>query len=104
MELGNLLRDGLLNSRLEFPSVSKLEKHFQPDKHGSEENGLDEIVQQGRGAALKDTMTDELCDPGNDMNTKGDLEGQGGITEVPRVDKGRATETKGSQYKTCYWL
>lgn len=83
MELGNLLRDGLLNSGLEFSSVSKLEKHFQPDKHGGEEDGLNEVVQQGRGAALEDTVTNELCDPGNDVNTKGDLEGQGGITKVP---------------------
>lgn len=83
LELGNLLRDGLLNSGLEFSSVSKLKKHLKPDKHGGEEDGLDEIVQQGRGATLEDPMTDELRDPGHDMNTKGDLEGCGGITEVP---------------------
>lgn len=74
-ELGNLNRDSLVDTLLELGAVSDHEKKLEPDEQGSEEDGLEEVVQQGGGSTLELAVADKLRDPAYDMDGKGGLVG-----------------------------
>lgn len=76
LELLNLDLNLLVHTSLQFGPVTKLEEHLEPHKHGGKEDGLDEVVEQSRGPALKGAMADELKDPADDVESQGTLEGR----------------------------
>jgi hypothetical protein len=54
-------------------SVSKKEKDFKQHKQGSSQEGLIQAVKKGWGSTLKDSMSNELQDPGNKVDCKGNF-------------------------------
>lgn len=70
-ELLNLQFHILIEALLQLRSVAKEEQDFHPDEKRSKEQGLDEVVEQGRGTFLESTVPDELCQPRDHMNSPG---------------------------------
>lgn len=69
--LGNGLAHVALDASLEFLAVAKGEEHLEPDEERSEEDGLEEAVQQGGGAVLELAVADKLEDPADDVGGDG---------------------------------
>lgn len=86
-ELGNLDRHSLIHARLELRTVTQHEQEFEPDEQRGEEDGLEEVVQEGRGAAFELAVAEELRQPAHNVNDDGDLCGghRAGDAEVVGV-------------------
>lgn len=97
LELGNLLLDGLVDACLQLRAVAQLEEKLEPDEQRGQEDGLDQIIQQSRGTALKGAVSDELEDPANNVDADGDLVGQVGILEPERVAGCSGAQADGCQ-------
>lgn len=97
LELGNLDLDLLLDACLQLLAIAELEEDLEPDKHGGEEDGLDEIVEQGGRTALKGAMANELGDPRDDVDDEGELEGGLGVLEAHVIGEGGAADAEGGQ-------
>lgn len=52
-----------MNRVSEFGAITEEEKGLNPDKEDSEDDGLEEVIDEGRFAFLKVAMADELHDP-----------------------------------------
>ena len=87
-ELGNLDRHSLVHARLELRAVSKYKQEFQPDEQRSEEDGLKEVVQEGRGTALELAMAEELRQPAHNVDDNGGLGGGDRIGNAKVVGEG----------------
>ena len=66
-ELLDILLNSFIDPLLQFWAVSEGEKHLQPHEEGSEEECLEEAVQECRCSALKFPVADELGYPRSDM-------------------------------------
>lgn len=62
-ELGNVLKHQFLDTSLQLRSIAEGEQGFQPDEQGSQEDRLEQIVQQSRRTTLKLPVANELCYP-----------------------------------------
>lgn len=103
-EFGNLLLNSLLNASLEFRAVSQHEQDLKPNEQWGEEDGLDQVVQQSRCAALKRPVSNELSNPSNEMGAKGHLESGGWILRPEIVGVRRARQAERRQRETSNWL
>lgn len=74
-ELGDVLLNSRVKSGLQLRPIAEHEEDLEPDEEGSEEEGLDHVVEEGGGTTLEDSMADELRDPGEDVDTDGDVVG-----------------------------
>ena len=82
-ELGNLNVDSLVYTGLEFWAVAELEEQLEPDEERGEEDGLEQVVEQGRGSALELAVADKLGQPAHDVSDDGGLGGsRGGYPQV----------------------
>ena len=68
-EIRDLLLDGLVDSRFQFRSVAKHEENLHPYEERSEKDSLNQVIEQSWCATLKDSMSDELRDPAEEMNS-----------------------------------
>lgn len=98
-KLCNLFLDPLLDAHLKLLAVAELEENLEPDENGGEEDGLDEVVEQGGSAALKGAVADELGDPADDVDDEGHLEGASRVLGAHVVGKGSGGDAKGGQDK-----
>lgn len=99
LKLGDFLLNALLYTSLELRAVSDLEEELEPDEHRSEEDSLNEVVKESGGALLEGAVADELGNPGDDVDAKGDLEGAGRILETRVTSECGASETKSGENK-----
>lgn len=60
----DLSLDGTIQPRLQFGPIATPKQNLHPDEKGREKERLNQIIQQGRSAALKHAMPDKLRDPG----------------------------------------
>lgn len=67
----NLYLDGTIQPRLQFGPIAKPKQNLHPDEKGRKKEGLYQIIQQGRSAALKHAVPDKLRDPGGDEEGEG---------------------------------
>lgn len=70
-ELRNLDLYLRLHASLELLPVAKGEQELEPDKQRREEDGLDQVVQQGGSSALELSVADELRNPTDHMQGNG---------------------------------
>lgn len=91
-ELGNLNRHSLIHARLELRAVAQHEQELKPDEQRSEEDGLEKVVQECRGTALKFAVTEELRQPAHNVNDNGNLGGQDWVGNAEIVGEGASTE------------
>lgn len=103
-ELLNLDHDLLVDTSSKLRSVSELEEDLKPHKHRGQENGLDKVVEQGRGTSLIFTVTNKLEDPANDVNGQGSLKGCVGVLQAEVVGESCAAHAEDGQKETCEWL
>jgi hypothetical protein len=104
VELGNLDLDGLLNASLQLTAVTQLEEELKPDKYGGQEDGLNQIVKQGRSSTLKKTVPNELGNPADNVNGQGSLEGGIRVLDAEEVGKGSAGKAHESKSSAGHWL
>lgn len=96
-ELGDLGLDLLVDAGLELRAVAQEEEDLEPDEHGGEEQGLDQVVQEGRGALLKGAVADKLGDPADDVDGDGRRQGRVRILGLEVVAASRSAEAEGGQ-------
>lgn len=89
---------------MKFWTVTQDKENLKPDKHRGEEERLEESVEERRGASLKGTMTNELGNPGQDVNTDGDLQGLYGVLQAHVARKGSAANAKRGKDEACNGL
>lgn len=66
LEFLDVLQRSGVDSLLEVCSVAELEQALVEDEEGGQHEGLDEVVEEGRGPLLEHRVRDELCDPRHD--------------------------------------
>jgi hypothetical protein len=59
-KLGNVLRDGFVESGLKLWAVPEGEENLHPDKEGRKEQSLDKVIEECRSSTLEDAVADEL--------------------------------------------
>lgn len=96
-ELGNLLLDRLLDAGLELGAIPQLEQDLEPDEERGQEDGLDEVIQQGWGAALKGAVAEELQEPGHYVHDDGHLVRGGRVRDPQGVGGGGARHAEGRE-------
>lgn len=96
-ELGNLDLDLLVDASLKLGTIAEDKENLEPDKHGSQEQGLEESVKQTGGATLKGAVADELRNPGQNVDANGDLKGLLGVLQAHVARKSRAADAKGGK-------
>lgn len=104
VELCDLLADLLVHARLQFRAVAQEEQDLEPHEHGSEEEGLDDVVQEGGGAALEGAVADELEDPARHMDGDGILEGGVRVGQPHVVAKGGGSQADGREDEAGHGL
>ena len=100
-ELGNLDHDGLVDALLELWPISCDEEQLEPDEQGRQEDGLEEVVQQRRRAALEFAVANKLGDPAHDVHRDGNLVGTGGILQAEVVGTGGRSQADECQGTSC---
>lgn len=96
-EFGDLDLDSLLDATLKLGAIAELEENLEPNKHGSKEDGLDEVVKQSRGSMLEGAVADELQDPAHYVDHKGSDESVVGVVKPSIIAGGGAANAECSE-------
>lgn len=71
LELLDVLLNGLVDAALQLRTVAEVEEDLEPDEERRQEKGLNNVVEQRRSATLELSMTDELRDPCDNVDSDG---------------------------------
>lgn len=101
-KLGDLDLNGLVDTLLELGSVPDHEEKLEPDKQRGEEDGLEQVVEQGGRPPLELAVADELGQPAHDVDGDGDLGDWRRALQAEVVGQGGGAKADQGQHRPCY--
>lgn len=96
-ELLNVLLHGLVDATLQLWAVSARKENLKPDEKGSQEDGLDEIVQKSRRPPLKLAVSNKLRYPAHNVDRSRPVVRSSSVGRRQVVRKGGCTEEDRSE-------
>lgn len=103
-EFRKFLLDITVQPSLQLWAIAKHEEDFQPDEKWRQEDRLHEVVEQGWGSSLEDSVADELHEPGDDVHADGNVVGFHAVGRCEVVRVGSSTHEQRGEHGACYWL